>query len=412
MVSKGKDMKRLHSGALLAGTALLTAFTATAAPVVIDTEQKANAAVVTTLNALARPSSDFNFVTFQARGIAESALLQLAAATTPAALMGSPGGLSLACGTSGNLTARMARSYPRVLRLQWQACKFQDIDSYPRERNGSAEILLLSDTFSPTKVGAIRFGNGSTDFTDSRHIEYPDQITDEVRSLNLRMLGKIPMTRAFPSFGLFVGDFAYELTGFYQLHSLTELPGSGLPLQESMSRNSFEFVIATGATTYNDARTQAVEDLRLNWGRVTNTSLLPPPWGEISNSYTVEGLRLRRESDYVTFSDRQSVDGKIDFQYGPPANGEVQGCGNGLYTFKTRTPLGRTSIGAPSFAAGEVLINGTVAAQFYSPANVPATLPVPQFGMLIHLDVRNVGVFNYDSPDLSPIYMNAQCQAG
>ena len=40
---------------------------------------------------------------------------------------------------------------------------------------------------------------------------------------------------------------------------------------------------------------------------------------------------------------------------------------------------------------------------------MPPTLPVPQLGMLVHLDVRNVGSFNYDASGLGVFAQNAQC---
>jgi len=390
--------------AALAVAAMLTCAAANAAPVVIDSEQKANAAGAAAQRALGQPFFDQGLVTFYARGIAENALMQLAAASTPIALINSRNGITLACATSGNLTARMARTFPRVLKLQWQACKYNDIDDYPRERNGNAEIVLLSDSFAPQTVAAIRFGTLNSDFTDSRHIEYPDQITDELRSLNLRMLGQIPMVRAFPLYGLFVGDFAFELTGFYQTYSLTELPGSGQAPIEQTTRTSAEFLIVSGATTYNTAKTHSVEDLRLHFGKVTHTSS-SPSWGESRNSYSVDGLRVRREADFVTWSGSESVDGKVDFQYSPLSGN----CLNGAYAFKTRAPLVSNSLYSGRFDAGELLINGSTTAQFFSAANVPPTLPVPQLGMLVHLDVRNVGSFNYDASGLGVFAQNSQC---
>ena len=396
--------RRCSKLAALAAAAILPCSAASAAPVVIDSEQKANAAGAAALRALDQPFFDQGLVMFYASGIAENALMQLAAVTTPIGLINARNGITLACATSGSLTARMARTFPRVLKLQWQACKYDDIGNYPHERNGKAEIILLSDTFTPEKVAAIRFGTSTTDFTDSRHIEFPDQITDELRSLNLRMLGQIPMIRAFPLYGLFVGDFAFELTGLYQLYTLTELPGSGQPPLEETSRTSAEFLVVSGATTYNTARTHLVEDLRLHFGKVTHTASIPS-WGESSNSYTVDGLRVRRESDFVTWSGSQSVDGKVDFQY----SAQSGRCLNGAYTFRTRAPLVSNSLYSGLFDAGDLLINGSTTAQFYSAANVPPTLPVPQLGMLVHLDVRNVGSFNYDASGVGVFSQNAQC---
>jgi hypothetical protein len=391
------------AAALVAG-ALLTCATASAAPVAIDSEQKANAAVLSAQKALNSPKQEFDNMSGYARSIAESALLQLAAATTPIALINSRNGIAVACATSGNLSARMARTFPRVLKLQWQACTFDDIDGNAHVRNGNAEIILLSDSFAPEKVAGIRFGTLHSDFTDTRHIDDPEQITDELRSVNLRMLGQIPMTRAFPRFGVFVGEFAFEMTGFIQDYFHAEIPGQ--PVYEQTSRMSAEFVIASGATTYDSTRTHSVEDLRLYFGKMTRSES-GPTFPEVTSSYTIDGLKIRYESDFVNFSGSKSVDGRIEFQYAPRAGA----CLSGEYTIKTRARL-VSSLFSSRYDSGDLLINGSTTAQFFSAANVPPTLPVPQLGMLIHLDARNVGSFNYDTPDLFILAQNAQCFGG
>jgi hypothetical protein len=398
---------RFSKIAALAAAAIGTCVTAIAAPVAIDSEQKANAAVLSAQKALTVPKQDLERFAGYARSIAENALEQLAAATTPVALVNSRSGIVLACATSGDLTARMARTFPRVLKLSWQACAFNDLDGNPHVRNGTAEIILLSDSFTPEKVAGIRFGTRSSDFTDTRHIDDPEQITDELRSVNLRLIGQIPMTRAFPRFGVFVGEFAFEMTGFIQEEFRAEIPGSGQPAYEQTSRAIAEFVIATGATTYNSAKTHSVEDLRLHFGKMTQTSS-SPNFPEVISVYTLDGLKIRHESDFVAFSGSKTVDGKIEFQYAPQAGA----CLSGAYVIKTRAPLVSNSLFSFKYDAGELLINGSTTAQFFSAANVPPTLPVPQLGVLVHLDVRNVGVFNYDAPDLSILAQNAQCFGG
>jgi hypothetical protein len=41
-----------------------------------------------------------------------------------------------------------------------------------------------------------------------------------------------------------------------------------------------------------------------------------------------------------------------------------------------------------------------VNARFFSAENVPGELPVPANGMLVHLDVKNVGSFDYDTDSM------------
>jgi hypothetical protein len=392
-------------GTALAAAAFFTCASAAAAPVVIDSEQKANAAVLSAQKALTGPKQEIEAIAGYARSLAESALEPLAAATTPMALIKSRNGVVIACSTSGTLTARMARTFPRVLKLQWQACKFSDLSGYPHVRNGNAEIILLSDSFVPEKVGGIRFGTLNSDFTDTRHIDDPEQVTDELNSVNLRLLGQIPMTRAFPRYGVFVGEFAFEMTGFIQSRFRADVPGQ--PTYEQTSRMSAEFVIASGATTYDSSKTHSVEDLRLHFGKVSRWST-SPNYPDTTSSYTIDGLRVRHEFDYVAWSSSKSVEGKIEFQY-PPAAGA---CLSGAYTIKTRAPLVTGDLSTYKYDSGNLLINGSTTAQFYSAANVPPTLPVPQLGQLIHIEARNAGTFNYDAPDLSILAQNAQCFGG
>jgi hypothetical protein len=395
--------RNFSRGVALVAAAFITC-AAAAAPVVIDTEQKANAAVLSAQKALTVPKQELEGMAGYARSLAESALEPLAAATTPMAVINSRNGVVVACSTSGTLTARMARTFPRVLKLRWQACKFNDLNGYPHVRNGDAEIILLSDSFVPEKVGGIRLGTLNSDFTDTRHIEDPEQITDEVNSANLRLIGLIPMTRAFPRFGVFVGEFAFETTGYSQSYFRAEVPGQ--PVYEQTSSTSVEHLVASGSTTYDSSKTHSVEDLRLYFGKVTHSST-SPNYPSSTSSYTINGLKVRHEFDYVAWTSSKSVDGKVEFQYSPAAGA----CLNGEYNIKTRKRLAG-SLFEFKYDSGDLLINGSTAAQFFTAANVPPTLPVPQSGNLVHIDVRNLGSFNYDASDLSILAQNAQCFGG
>jgi hypothetical protein len=293
-----------------------------------------------------------------------------------------------------------------VLRLSWNDCKYTDIDGYAGEQAGTAEILLLSDSFSPEKVGGLRFGNASADFVEKRLVVYDDQITDEARSINLRMLGVIPMKRAFPQYGLFIGNFAYELTGFYQEHSVTTLPNIPVPPIVSNYRLMPESVFASGSVTYNEAKTHSVEATRFLYGKV-RTLAQQDGYADSATQYEMSGFKARREFDYAGFVWQESVDGRIDFRY-PTLDVFSSGCLSGSYIFRTRAPITHSGLSPYEFDSGDLVINGMVA-QFYTAANLPAGLPVPVNHNLIHLEVPNVGSFNYDSNGRTKLVENAVC---
>jgi hypothetical protein len=390
-------------------TALVITFTTLAAaapPVVIDSEQKADAAVLAAFRIKSTPLGHLHFVTNYARGQIEDALLKVGAATTPAGLMSMRNGLTLPCAGGGTLTAKMARTFPRVVKLGWSACKFTDIDGYARERAGSAEVVLVSDSFTPGKVAAIRFGSATSDFIDKRLVVYDDQITDETRSLNLRMVGLIPMQRAFPLYGLFVGDFAFETTGFYNEHDHYEFPLSPIPPFDADSGTSMEHLLASGSITYTNARTHSVEDARFHSGTVTSTSR-QDGYPDTMSKYTVDGFRSRREFDQPAATWQESLDGRIDLQY-PTPDPYSPGCQSGAYVFKTRAPVVRNLTTPYEFDSGDLLINGVVA-RFYTAATTPAGLPAPVDHNLIHLEVPNVGQFNYDSNGVTALREATQC---
>jgi hypothetical protein len=385
-----------------------TTIAAAAPPVIIDSEQKATAAVLTALGLKTMPANDIDRLSYIARGRAEEALRQLAVTVSPAGLMAARDGLVLPCGTSGNMTARMARALPRVLRLSWNACKFTDENGNSRERLGSADVVLLSDSFTPDRIGALRFGTATADFVDKRLIIDVDQITDEALSINLRMVGLIPMKRAFPLYGLFVGDFAFELTGFSDEHNHIELPDTGWPPFETKYRVTSQSVVASGATTYDAPKTHLVEVMRLHSGKVTKFEH-QDGYPEASTQYSLAGLRLRRESDFADFDkawSKESLDGRIELQYPAPS---PYTCLSGGYTFKTAVPITRRIFGPDITEAGELLINGSTLVQFFTAANVPGGLPVPVHGNLIHMEVAGVGIFNYDTDGVTSLTEISQC---
>src|SRR5690348_13435738 len=99
---------RLLKVAALASATLWSGISAAAAPVVIDSEQKAQFAVLSMNRALFQPWSDHLNVSTYARSIAENALAQLKSASSPAAVASARNGVVVACETSGSMTARLS----------------------------------------------------------------------------------------------------------------------------------------------------------------------------------------------------------------------------------------------------------------------------------------------------------------
>jgi hypothetical protein len=86
------------------------------------------------------------------------------------------------------------------------------------------------------------------------------------------------------------------------------------------------------------------------------------------------------------------------------------GCLSGGYLFNTRVPLFRRLDSAlQAYESGELVINGDVNMRLYSPDNVPAGLPVPVNGMLVHVNVKKVGSLDYDTGWLGSLQSVASC---
>jgi hypothetical protein len=112
------------------------------------------------------------------------------AATTPAALMSTPEGVTIACGISGDMLVRMADEQPRVLRVRWRDC-VEDIFGFGQLRTliGPMAITLPADTFRPQNVLAIRFGNDADEFLEKERFEQPEQIRDVTWAFNVVLRG-------------------------------------------------------------------------------------------------------------------------------------------------------------------------------------------------------------------------------
>jgi len=403
-------MKKSVQRGLMLATASCLAAAASAAPVPLDTEQTANMAAGMGLR-MARyvPLLSDAFVD-RARGLAYRTLRQLNATTTPEEVLAAPGGLTFACGTSGTLKASLSRKLPRVLKVTWTACKFQNPYDYPRDRNGVLEVTLPSDTFAPQSVSSIRVGERDRDFTDFRHIEDEEQITDEKTSLNMRLRGDIAMTRAFPPNGRFIGPFNFEATGFVLTEDEIELPGTGLPLIHTSSSLTGEKLVISGSVSYDETWRIATVDFKARSGSLRSFSH-QDGYPDASHAISPSNFRFHAVEDYGAWSRVASFEGKVQVQNPTPRNEYTVGCIDGVYAFKSVAPL----VGAYSdngrYESGGYKANGA-AVSFYSAANVPPGLPAPEQGMLTRLKVPGVGRFVYDSPHagvLGILDQNGQC---
>jgi hypothetical protein len=369
---------------------------ASAAPVALDTEQKAAAAAITA-STVAHNTPIYHWQLIERAVFYTNRALQAASSvTTPAALMAAPAGIAVPCPVSGNMTARMAPRLPRVFKFEWHDCAFV-LDGTAATLNGPGEVLLLSDDFAPAKVAGIRFGSADRDFIQTQEFNFPWLLMHKRFLRNLRLAGIIPLTISPYAIADSSSPFIYVATGFVDENDITEFPGTEQPPAEFGQRLDYEFVTFTGNYSYNADATQYDEDVGALFGKVTYTRREAPPYGVTADVSRFDGFRVHNHTDFNTMTKTQTIDGKLDYTWNPLFG---PGCLNGGYQFRTRTPLHGPAFAFPEFDAGDLTINGTARTTFYSATSAPSGLPVPTHGMLIHTDVQGVGSFNYDTDSL------------
>ena len=383
---------RLLSGAGL----LLSTAIATASPIVLDTEQKAASALETTLFKADVPRS----VTGNADHVLFLTYLMLRrvnAATTPAALLGTPGGITIPCSVSGSFTARMPDVQPRVLRLRFTDCRMRVVGTVERTFNGPMAITLPADTVRPETLAATRLGNESSEFLMHGLTVTPEQTNDTTEAFKIVLRGDISMA-------LFLGSgpatSSFRMNGYYDLRSdvITQPPA-----QSGFYGNNFvaeHLSVVRTLTTDGDV---SGDDAQFLTGSVSFIQTQPTP-GVFTDAYRFNDYRVNRVTDFgAAWNEQLSVDGRITATINPFFG---SGCMNGLYAVKTRVPLSYSLDAPQTFQSGELVVNGAVA-KFYSAENTPPGLPVPVNGMLLNLRVRDVGTFNYDAGSwflaLSPV---------
>jgi hypothetical protein len=369
-----------------AGLLFSTAF-ATASPIVLDTEQKAASALETTLLKAEVPRSVTGHVD-DVLFFADFMLRKVNAATTPAALLSTPAGLTIPCSISGSFQARMPDVQPRVVRLRFTDCKTRILGSIEGTLNGPAAITLPADTFLPETLSGIRFGNASSEFTLHYITVTPAQSDDTTTAYNIALRGDISMAQ-------FVGSgpdtSTFRINGYNdQRRDVITTP----PAPSGFYGNKFsaEHLSVVRTLTFNND--VYAEDILLPAGSISVTQT-EPGYGVFTDAYTFNDYRVNRVTDYGAWNETLSVDGRITATLNPFSGA---GCMNGLYAVKTRVPLFYSLDTTATFQSGELVVNGAVA-RFYSATNTPPGLPAPVNGMLLNLRVRDVGTFNYDATD-------------
>lgn len=386
------SLRRAFIGAGL----LLSTAAVTASPVVLDTEQKAAAGLVTALFKSEVPRSttgavdaivDYVDTTFRA----------VSAVTTPAALLAAPGGITGNCSISGTFKAKMSAELPRKLRVDFHDCTTLWF-GMERFLSGPIVITLPEDSLEPEHLLAVRLGNDSAEFFERTSFDFPDQKSETLYAFRMVLRGDIAMWYAASNTSAFV------MTGYYDQRSSVESPRGAPPyfldFKTTTDRLSVVRVRASNETfTLND------DDTLFERGSVK--FLNSQPAGTWTDAYSFNDFRVHYITDYDARTNQLTIDGRINVTRNAAAEA---GCMDGVYAIKTRLPLLSLFDSGERYERGELVINGDVVTKLFSAANTPPGFPVPVNGMLVSNKVRNVGTFNYDVSNwFHAVYPLGQC---
>lgn len=410
-------MNRKHLSALAAAVGMTVAGAATAAPVVIDTQQKAAAAAFTAHQlflgdnvGLTLPSMLIG-VAYPSRDLADRTLRLLAGATTPDALTATRGGMTLPCPLGGSFKARLPRDGSLTLHIEWVGCTMLQYPSDPQSATaftGPATVQLTESTFAPATISLLRMGSITADVVATNHYEDEFSSTDSTRTMNVRMAGLIPMTRLNPPSGFFIGDFDYRITGFYRAHDVSTVT---FP-QQTPDTSTYDQSTTIEQAVVSGSRTGigGIDDEDLFIARGTFTSESSSSYAPEPRSYSIapRDLHWYSVSDFPSYDRAKTLDGRADVTWS--AN-HGAGCLNGTYVFRTDQLLEQSWYTGQVFLAGALKINNALTLRYTSPYTRPLTDFPPIFQGTITLDLKRVGAvslpFNYQAINvLGPI---AQC---
>jgi hypothetical protein len=403
MTTQVKTMLPRTLGAI--GALIVFTGTAQAAlrPSAINSEREAAAGLLTAFQMRTEVPWQVAVLTYRTRDYTDRAMRILAANTTPAALFAANDGQNFPCDISGTVHARLSRTLPRTLKLEWTNCVFDT--GLLHNLTGPAEVVLPGDTFTPATVKSIRLGNSSRDLTDELRLLFgePDQVPT-TNTFNLRMTGLVPMARANEN-DIFQGAFAYELSGraYERFYFFMAGEGDTLFSQEMSVSATNGFV--SGFLDYGRR-----DDLRVSgtfdWWMRQDASSQAPEYRD-SSRIVADGLRLQTVWDEGAGANLFSIDGRVDYTW-PEGWGMNCACGT-VYSYDTRVPARHVPQynDTPFFDAGRIVMNDTATARFSAVGN-------PDEGQVlshIDLDVRRVGNFDYeiDGYNLGSLQDAARC---
>jgi hypothetical protein len=381
--------------ALAAGMGGVAANAASPSYVIIDTEQKAAAAVVTAQTTSVNTTYYQGLTFTPVQTYANLAIAMASSVTTLADLLVNPAGIDVPCATAGSMTATASPAAPRTLSFEWHDCRVSVFEG-PISLDGVGSVTLSADTFDAPSLVEIRFGNLTQDLVQTQVMTFPEFIDRKTNLRNLRVSGNIPVAPLQYVRPDTVTTYSFTITGFVDYTTHQEFPGTGNPDYDTGSRTVLEGVNYTGSLAYNSDGSIMDADVTAG-GTLTHTRRDPPPYGTTFARFQYDGFRVHEIADFgPAFSQTLTIDGRLNYTYPPGFGG---GCLSGAYSFKTRSPLRGPISPYWKFTTGELSINGTVKAAFFGPNNVPPGTAPPTQGSLLRNTVQNVGVFNYDLVD-------------
>lgn len=354
----------------------------------LNSEREAAAGLVTAFHLRSEVPWEVAVLSYRTRDYTDHALRILAANTSPTALLAKTGGQTFPCEISGTVNAKLSRTLPRTLRLEWTDCVFEK--GIRHSLTGPAEVVLPSDTFTPATVKSIRFGNATRDVVDVLTLlDSAPEVPTTLNTFNIRMAGAVPMARETVN-DLFEGAFAYELSGRAYERAYFQRGGEGDALfAYEMS------VTATNGYVSGFLDYGRRDDLRVSgkfdwWTREDASSQQP----EYTNTSRIvaDDLRLQTVWDAAASTNKFSIDGRVNYTW---PEGYQMNCSCGTtYSYVTKVPARQIApyYYTDFYDAGKIVMNGTATAAFSMVGN-------PDDGqvlMHIDLDVRRVGNFDYD----------------
>jgi hypothetical protein len=336
---------------------------------------------------------------YSPRDLVARQMSELATVTTFQALMQAPGGLVLNCPGGGTLSARLSKSKPRVLRIDWQQCSRVEFSSLLRVQDGPAEVVLLEDSFTPAAVASIRFGGLNRDHVESGSYDAtrPD-VVNYVVYRNLRVTGYLPLRRLGDN-NIFAGRYLAHVTGFQR--SVSYLPdyASGEPGEELYPNEqllSSDGALLSGESTYVSDGSSG-EEVSIVAGDFDVRAVIPatptnPDTRTVRKTYGGTGLRLSWGLKITDAKGYLAIDGvaRTDFNqwwgFGCPKADE--------FSYRTRTLL-EYRLGdytGHMFDSGKITINGNTTATYTASGTIPY---VDRIGH-VAFDIPGLAPFSYD----------------